>query len=97
MSTTKSFRISSVCGAPGCCWPADWKVLLNDPWDDSLGRDCHRLVFQTPDQVGGFYAWEVLYTQALFVEHGGEVTAHMVRAVPAVEWVKVDGAARPSN
>ncbi len=97
MSTTKAFHISSVCGAPGCCWPTGWKVLTHEPWDDGKWEECHRLVFQTPDQLGSDYAWELLYTQALFAEHGGEVIAHMVRAMPAVDWVKVDGAPRPPN
>jgi hypothetical protein len=88
IGSTMAVRLSSLCWSLGCCWPAGWKVLLNQPTDAVDGDDMYRLVFQTPDQVGGQLAWELFYNEATFAG-AGLVVARVVRAVPSIEWVKV--------
>jgi len=89
MRTTRAFRLSPVCRSPGCCWPSDWRVLVHQT-DEAREDAGSRLVFQTPEQLGSEYAWELFYSQATFADAGSVVVAHVVRAVPSIEWIKVE-------
>ncbi len=90
IGSTMAVRLSSVCWSLGCCWPGGWKVLVNQPTDSVEGDDLYRLVFQTSDQLGGELAWELFYSEATFADAGSLVVAHVVRAMPSIDWVKVE-------
>jgi hypothetical protein len=87
IGSTRVFRLSTVCWSLGCCWPSGWKVLLNEPTDLVEGDDMYRLIFQTANQAGGELAWELFYSEATFAD-AGLVVAHVVRAVPSIDWAK---------